>query len=162
MECSDFMQQLRSFKPQSLGCAVARRKSSTTLIFPLPPQACSGKYFYFRWHRRQDRSFIFPPFTVAPHFRERGRCSGRRRLLQECICMRRSYRWFRPPWITRDYTCKIISSPDSHNECRSYERDRFVTENACRREENMIITPCSSKSSSARRNGSLHEWQTKK
>lgn len=45
MECSDFMQQLRSFKPQSLGCAVARRKSSTTLIFPLPPQACSGKHF---------------------------------------------------------------------------------------------------------------------
>lgn len=44
MECSDFMQQLRSFKPQSLGCAVARRKSSTTLIFPLPPQACSGEY----------------------------------------------------------------------------------------------------------------------
>lgn len=44
MECSDFMQQLRSFKPQSLGCAVARRKSSTTLIFPLPPQACSGKW----------------------------------------------------------------------------------------------------------------------
>jgi len=44
MECSDFMQQLRSFKPQSLGCAVARRKSSTTLIFPLPPQACSGMY----------------------------------------------------------------------------------------------------------------------
>jgi len=42
MECSDFMQQLRSFKPLSLGCAVARRKSSTTLIFPLPPQACSG------------------------------------------------------------------------------------------------------------------------
>lgn len=44
MECSDFMQQLRSFKPQSLGCAVARRKSSTTLIFPLPPQACTGKF----------------------------------------------------------------------------------------------------------------------
>ena len=42
MESSDFMQQLRSFKPQSLGCAVARRKSSTTMIFPLPPQACSG------------------------------------------------------------------------------------------------------------------------
>lgn len=42
MECSDFMQQLRSFKPQSLGSIVARRKSSTTLIFPLPPQACSG------------------------------------------------------------------------------------------------------------------------
>ncbi|XP_033320930.1 rap GTPase activating protein radish isoform X2 [Megalopta genalis] len=40
MECSDFMQQLRSFKPQSLGCAVARRKSSNTLIFPLPPQGC--------------------------------------------------------------------------------------------------------------------------
>lgn len=44
MECSDFMQQLRAFKPQSLGCAVARRKSSTTLIFPLPPQACSGRF----------------------------------------------------------------------------------------------------------------------
>ena len=44
MESSDFMQQLRNFKPQSLGCAVARRKSSTTLIFPLPPQACSGMY----------------------------------------------------------------------------------------------------------------------
>lgn len=42
METSDFLQQLRSFKPQSLGCAVARRKSSTTLIFPLPPQACAG------------------------------------------------------------------------------------------------------------------------
>lgn len=49
MECSDFMQQLRSFKPQSLGCAVARRKSSTTLIFPLPPQACSGKQVQ-KWH----------------------------------------------------------------------------------------------------------------
>ena len=47
MESSDFMQQLRNFKPQSLGCAVARRKSSTTLIFPLPPQACSGKYQIF-------------------------------------------------------------------------------------------------------------------
>ena len=45
MESSDFMQQLRNFKPQSLGCAVARRKSSTTLIFPLPPQACSGTAF---------------------------------------------------------------------------------------------------------------------
>ncbi|CAG7815148.1 unnamed protein product, partial [Allacma fusca] len=44
MECSDFMNQLRSFKPQSLGCAVARRKSSTTLIFPLPPQACSDEF----------------------------------------------------------------------------------------------------------------------
>ena len=43
MESSDFMNQLRAFKPQSLGCAVARRKSSTTLIFPLPPQACSGE-----------------------------------------------------------------------------------------------------------------------
>ncbi|XP_035704947.1 uncharacterized protein LOC110846270 isoform X3 [Folsomia candida] len=44
MECSDFMNQLRSFKPQSLGCAVARRKSSTTLIFPLPPQSCSDEF----------------------------------------------------------------------------------------------------------------------
>lgn len=48
METSDFMQQLRSFKPQSLGCAVARRKSSTTLIFPLPPQACSGLFYIFK------------------------------------------------------------------------------------------------------------------
>ncbi|XP_076247630.1 rap GTPase activating protein radish [Calliopsis andreniformis] len=40
MESSDFMQQLRSFKPQSLGCALARRKSSTTMIFMLPAQAC--------------------------------------------------------------------------------------------------------------------------
>jgi hypothetical protein len=46
MESSDFMQQLRNFKPQSLGCAVARRKSSTTLIFPLPPQACSGNVLF--------------------------------------------------------------------------------------------------------------------
>ena len=44
MESSDFMQQLRNFKAQSLGCAVARRKSSTTLIFPLPPQACSDEF----------------------------------------------------------------------------------------------------------------------
>ncbi|KAK3855003.1 hypothetical protein Pcinc_038565 [Petrolisthes cinctipes] len=44
METSDFLQQLRSFKPQSLGCAVARRKSSTTLIFPLPPQACADEF----------------------------------------------------------------------------------------------------------------------
>uniref|UniRef100_A0A182LXD3 LIM zinc-binding domain-containing protein n=1 Tax=Anopheles culicifacies TaxID=139723 RepID=A0A182LXD3_9DIPT len=63
MECSDFMQQLRSFKPQSLGCAVARRKSSTTLIFPLPPQACSGMYalcfFLQLFHLEQaaDRTF---------------------------------------------------------------------------------------------------------
>ena len=46
LESSDFMQQLRSFKPQSLGCAVARRKSSTTLIFPQPPQACSGEIIF--------------------------------------------------------------------------------------------------------------------
>jgi len=52
MESSDFMQQLRNFKPQSLGCAVARRKSSTTLIFPLPPQACSGeKKLFFSFTR---------------------------------------------------------------------------------------------------------------
>ncbi|KAL7032949.1 hypothetical protein ACKWTF_007435 [Chironomus riparius] len=44
MECSDFMQQLRSFKPQSLGSIVARRKSSTTLIFPLPSQGCSDEF----------------------------------------------------------------------------------------------------------------------
>lgn len=33
MECSDFMQQLRSFKPQSLGSIVARRKVSFMLSF---------------------------------------------------------------------------------------------------------------------------------
>ena len=35
-------QQLRDFKRQSLGCAEARRKSSTTLSFPVPVQACPG------------------------------------------------------------------------------------------------------------------------
>lgn len=57
MESSDFMQQLRAFKPQSLGCAVARRKSSTTLIFPLPPQACSG----------ESRSLSPPPRPQRQH-----------------------------------------------------------------------------------------------
>ena len=61
MECSDFMQQLRSFKPQSLGCAVARRKSSTTLIFPLPPQACSGE-FVFGCTKWSFSSLIFVTF----------------------------------------------------------------------------------------------------
>ena len=50
MESSDFMQQLRNFKAQSLGCAVARRKSSTTLIFPLPPQACSDEFCEYYPH----------------------------------------------------------------------------------------------------------------
>ncbi|CAM1314793.1 Uncharacterised protein g6651 [Pycnogonum litorale] len=39
---NDFMRKLREFKAQSLGCAVARRKSSTTLQFPIPAQACLG------------------------------------------------------------------------------------------------------------------------
>ena len=47
MESSDFMQQLRNFKAQSLGCAVARRKSSTTLIFPLPPQVAPMPLMHF-------------------------------------------------------------------------------------------------------------------
>ncbi|XP_023241167.1 uncharacterized protein LOC111639475 [Centruroides sculpturatus] len=38
----EFMQKLREFKRQSLGCAEARRKSSTTLQFPTPVQACPG------------------------------------------------------------------------------------------------------------------------
>lgn len=42
VESDDFMRKLREFKEQSLGCAVARRKSSTTLQFPLPAQACPG------------------------------------------------------------------------------------------------------------------------
>ena len=103
MECSDFMQQLRSFKPQSLGCAVARRKSSTTLIFPLPPQACSGKCFR---HRYRDRPF-FLSLIVGLHFCERAQCH---RLLEECICMRWSYRWFRLSWITHDYMSEVTSS----------------------------------------------------
>lgn len=37
-----FLTKLREFKPQSLGCLEARRKSSSTLIFPSPPQACTG------------------------------------------------------------------------------------------------------------------------
>lgn len=38
----EFMSKLRDFKRQSLGCAEARRKSSTTLSFPIPVQACPG------------------------------------------------------------------------------------------------------------------------
>lgn len=38
----EFMNKLRDFKRQSLGCAEARRKSSTTLSFPVPVQACPG------------------------------------------------------------------------------------------------------------------------
>ncbi|XP_055930652.1 uncharacterized protein LOC129960928 isoform X3 [Argiope bruennichi] len=38
----EFMQKLRDYKRQSLGCAEARRKSSTTLQFPIPVQACPG------------------------------------------------------------------------------------------------------------------------
>lgn len=38
----EFMNKLRDFKRQSLGCAEARRKSSTTLSFPIPVQACPG------------------------------------------------------------------------------------------------------------------------
>ncbi|CAH2210231.1 jg4834 [Pararge aegeria aegeria] len=69
MECSDFMQQLRSFKPQSLGCAVARRKSSTTLIFPLPPQACSDnktstiRYSPFRQFQNSRNGIITLNFS---------------------------------------------------------------------------------------------------
>lgn len=37
-----FLTKLREFKPQSLGCLEARRKSSSTLIFPNPRQACMG------------------------------------------------------------------------------------------------------------------------
>lgn len=37
-----FLTKLREFKPQSLGCLEARRKSSSTLIFPNPQQACMG------------------------------------------------------------------------------------------------------------------------
>lgn len=39
----EFMNKLRDFKRQSLGCAEARRKSSTTLSFPVPVQACPGQ-----------------------------------------------------------------------------------------------------------------------
>lgn len=38
----DFIAKLRDFKRQSLGCAEARRKSSTTLSFAVPVQACPG------------------------------------------------------------------------------------------------------------------------
>lgn len=37
-----FLNKLREFKPQSLGSLEARRKSSSTLIFPNPLQACMG------------------------------------------------------------------------------------------------------------------------
>lgn len=39
----EFMNKLKDFKRQSLGCAEARRKSSTTLSFPVPVQACPGQ-----------------------------------------------------------------------------------------------------------------------
>lgn len=39
----EFMAKLRDFKRQSLGCAEARRKSSTTLSFPIPVQSCPGE-----------------------------------------------------------------------------------------------------------------------
>ena len=65
MESSDFMQQLRSFKPQSLGCAVARRKSSTTLIFPLPPQACSGTLSFLTSGQLSLHRFAHP--QLHPH-----------------------------------------------------------------------------------------------
>jgi hypothetical protein len=64
MECSDFMQQLRSFKPQSLGSIVARRKSSTTLIFPLPPQACSGKQ---QTHKTMYTNYRSEKFSLDFH-----------------------------------------------------------------------------------------------
>lgn len=38
-----FLTKLREFKPRSLGSLEARRKSSSTLIFPNPPQACLGQ-----------------------------------------------------------------------------------------------------------------------
>uniref|UniRef100_T1KL03 Rap-GAP domain-containing protein n=1 Tax=Tetranychus urticae TaxID=32264 RepID=T1KL03_TETUR len=38
----EFMAKLKDFKRQSLGYAEARRKSSTTLSFPIPVQACPG------------------------------------------------------------------------------------------------------------------------
>lgn len=67
MECSDFMQQLRSFKPQSLGCAVARRKSSTTLIFPLPPQACSGESSFFLKIKKKSDIGLFRCQSFSRH-----------------------------------------------------------------------------------------------
>jgi len=41
----EFMSKLKDFKRQSLGCAEARRKSSTTLTFPIPVQACPGREY---------------------------------------------------------------------------------------------------------------------
>ncbi|XP_064470876.1 uncharacterized protein LOC135385474 isoform X2 [Ornithodoros turicata] len=39
----EFLAKLREYKRQSLGCAEARRKSSTTLTFPVPVQSCPGQ-----------------------------------------------------------------------------------------------------------------------
>lgn len=50
VEGNDFLQKLREFKGQSLGYAVARRKSSTTLVFPIPPQACQENLCPFYPH----------------------------------------------------------------------------------------------------------------
>ncbi|XP_023212979.1 uncharacterized protein LOC111615743 [Centruroides sculpturatus] len=39
---AELAEKLREFKRQSLGCAEARRKSSSSLHFPLPVHACAG------------------------------------------------------------------------------------------------------------------------
>lgn len=116
MECSDFMQQLRSFKPQSLGCAVARRKSSTTLIFPLPPQACSGKCFY---RRRQDRLFFFSLLSSGCIFATEPDAAD---------FWKNAYVWdeatggFRLSWITHDYMSEVTSLRRIRTvECKSHK-----------------------------------------
>ncbi|KAJ6217992.1 hypothetical protein RDWZM_009149 [Blomia tropicalis] len=45
----DFICKLRDFKRQSLGCAEARRKSSTTLSFAVPVQACPGAGYCLKY-----------------------------------------------------------------------------------------------------------------
>jgi hypothetical protein len=45
----EFMAKLKDFKRQSLGYAEARRKSSTTLSFPIPVQACPGSPYCAGW-----------------------------------------------------------------------------------------------------------------
>lgn len=161
MECSDFMQQLRSFKPQSLGCAVARRKSSTTLIFPLPPQACSGKYFYSR--RRQDLELVhFSSFS-----NRRATFSRTETNATDVVDFCKSaYAWDEATGgFARLGLRAIIRAKLSRRRIRIANVDftsetLFATKNAIKRENDNWHAFL--KSSSARRDEFLREWQMKK
>lgn len=155
MECSDFMQQLRSFKPQSLGCAVARRKSSTTLIFPLPPQACSGKY------SSSSRSLInFSSFSHRRVMFSRMRPMQRTPSTFAGVHMHETELQVVSPALdyARLYLQKVIPVTSvSHSGCKSNERDYIRDKKRVTKRRK--YDNCRVKSSSARRGGSSRERQ---